>query len=49
MIELWLFELERYCSGMRVIVVCHGDIMKAIRLRLERYSAVTPYMQPLIH
>jgi len=35
-IELWLFELERYCSGMRVIVVCHGDIMKAIRLRLER-------------
>jgi len=34
-IELWLFELERYCSGFRVLVVCHGDIMKSIRLRLE--------------
>lgn len=35
-IDLWLIELERYCSGMRVIVVCHGDIMKAMRLRIER-------------
>jgi len=35
-IELWLDELSRSCSGFRVVVVCHGDIMKAIRLRLER-------------
>jgi len=34
-IELWLLELQRYCSGFRVIVVCHGDIMKSIRLRLD--------------
>jgi len=35
-IELWLEELNKYCSGLRVLVVCHGDIMKAMRLRIER-------------
>lgn len=35
-IEIWLSELQRTCSGFKVLVVCHGNILKAIRIRLER-------------
>jgi len=35
-VELFLSELRRTASGLRVLVVGHGNIIKAIRIRLER-------------
>jgi len=37
-VENFLSTLKASCSGFRVIVVCHGNIMKAIRIRIERMS-----------
>eukprot|EP01128_Nolandella_sp_AFSM9_P010030 TRINITY_DN678_c0_g1_i1.p1 TRINITY_DN678_c0_g1~~TRINITY_DN678_c0_g1_i1.p1 ORF type:complete len:296 (+),score=56.04 TRINITY_DN678_c0_g1_i1:46-888(+) len=37
-IEKWLQNLRETASGFRVIVVAHGNIMKAIRLRLEKMT-----------
>eukprot|EP01103_Thecamoeba_quadrilineata_P010007 TRINITY_DN2057_c0_g4_i2.p1 TRINITY_DN2057_c0_g4~~TRINITY_DN2057_c0_g4_i2.p1 ORF type:complete len:213 (-),score=22.11 TRINITY_DN2057_c0_g4_i2:45-683(-) len=31
-----LSQLRDQCSGFRVILVCHGDIMTAFRIRMER-------------
>lgn len=33
-----LNTLHRECSDMRVIIVCHGEVMWAFRVRLERMS-----------
>jgi NAD+ kinase len=30
--------MHRECEGKRVIVVCHGEVMWAFRMRLERLS-----------
>lgn len=35
-VERWLHELHRTCSGLRVLAVCHGNILKSIFVRLER-------------
>jgi len=37
-VEKFLSTLKASCSGYRVIVVCHGNILKAIRIRVERMS-----------
>lgn len=37
-VEKFLSTLKASCSGFRVLVVCHGNIMKAIRIRIERMS-----------
>jgi len=34
-IDRFLHILEEECSGLRVLVVCHGNIMEGFRLRLE--------------
>ena len=34
-IDRFLQVLEEECSGLRVLVVCHGNIMEGFRLRLE--------------
>jgi len=34
--EQWLNQLRQACSGFKVIAVCHGNILKAIRIRLEK-------------
>jgi broad specificity phosphatase PhoE len=31
-----LQTLHRECSGMRVVIVCHGEVMRAFRVLLER-------------
>ncbi|MDP3996104.1 MAG: phosphoglycerate mutase family protein [bacterium] len=33
-----LFTLHRECSDMRVIIVCHGEVMRAFRVLIERMS-----------
>lgn len=33
-----LHTLHRECEGKRVIIVCHGEVMWAFRMRLERMS-----------
>jgi len=33
-----LHTLHRECEGKRVIIVCHGEVMWAFRVRLERMS-----------
>lgn len=35
-----LNTLHRECSDKRVIIVCHGDVIRAIRIRLERLSQI---------
>jgi len=35
-VEIWLSEIQKICSGFKVLAVCHGNILKAIRIRLER-------------
>jgi NAD+ kinase len=37
-IDRVLDTMHRKCSGKRVIVVCHGEVMWAFRVRLERIS-----------
>jgi len=37
-VERWLHELRTSCSGFRVIAVCHGNILKALRIRLEKLT-----------
>ncbi len=37
-IDRVLHTLHRECGQMRVIVVCHGEVMKAFRVRLERMT-----------
>lgn len=37
-IDRVLDTFHRECSDMRVIVVCHGEVMRAIQIRLERLS-----------
>jgi len=34
-VDVWLDNLRKSCSGQTVIAVCHGNILKAIRIRLE--------------
>ncbi len=33
-----LLTLHRECSDMRVVIVCHGEVMRAFRVLLERMS-----------
>lgn len=33
-----LHTLHRECSDMRVLIVCHGEVMRAFQVRLERMS-----------
>lgn len=33
-----LETLHRECSDKRVIIVCHGEVMRAMRMRIERMS-----------
>lgn len=40
-IDRVLDTLHRECSNTRVIIVCHGEVMWAFRLRLERMSQET--------
>jgi len=35
-VERWLSDLKRTSSGMRVLCVCHGNILKALRIRIEK-------------
>ncbi|MEQ1561411.1 MAG: phosphoglycerate mutase family protein [Nitrospira sp.] len=35
-----LHTLHRECSDKRVIIVCHGEVMRAFQVRLERLSQV---------
>lgn len=37
-VDRFLDSLSKHCSGMRVLVVCHGNIMRAFRVRLERMT-----------
>lgn len=37
-VDRFLFTLHRECSDKRVIVVCHGEVMWAFRVRIERMS-----------
>jgi len=37
-IERVLDIMRQSCSGLRVAIVCHGNIMKAFRVRMERMS-----------
>jgi len=39
-VEKFLTTLRSSCSGFRVLVVCHGNIMVGFRVRLERMSQV---------
>jgi len=34
-VDAWLDNLRKSCSGQKVIAVCHGNILKAIRIRIE--------------
>jgi broad specificity phosphatase PhoE len=34
-VDVWLENLRKSCSGQRVLAVCHGNILKALRIRLE--------------
>src|SRR5690606_26135830 len=33
-----LSALHRECQGKRVVIVCHGEVMEAFRMELERLS-----------
>ncbi|PIQ91371.1 MAG: hypothetical protein COV70_04005 [Parcubacteria group bacterium CG11_big_fil_rev_8_21_14_0_20_39_22] len=33
-----LFTLHRECSEMKVVIVCHGEVMRAFRVLIERMS-----------
>jgi len=35
-VESWLNNLRKSCSGTRVVCVCHGNIMKAVQIRIEK-------------
>lgn len=35
-----LHTLHRECSDKRVVIVCHGEVMRAFQIRLERMSQV---------
>ena len=37
-VERFLDQLEKSCSGLRVIVVCHGNIMEGFRILLEKLT-----------
>jgi len=37
-VDVWLNELQKTCSGLRVLAVCHGNILKALIIRLERLN-----------
>ena len=39
-IDRFLDSLQRNSSGLRVLVVCHGNMMKGFRVRLERMTQV---------
>jgi NAD+ kinase len=40
-LRVLLDTLHRECSEMRVIVVCHGEVMSALRFMIERMSVAT--------
>lgn len=40
-LRILLDTLHRECSDMRVIVVCHGEVMWALRFMIERMSVAT--------
>ena len=42
-VEKVLDILRRTCAGLRVAIVCHGNIMKAFRVRMERMSQAQYY------
>eukprot|EP01121_Diplochlamys_sp_Union-15-3_P022231 TRINITY_DN9398_c0_g1_i1.p1 TRINITY_DN9398_c0_g1~~TRINITY_DN9398_c0_g1_i1.p1 ORF type:complete len:304 (+),score=48.42 TRINITY_DN9398_c0_g1_i1:34-945(+) len=35
-VERWLDELKASCNGLRVVAVCHGNIITAIRILIEK-------------
>jgi len=35
-IDRWLSDLRQSCTGLKVLAVCHGNILTAIRIKLER-------------
>ena len=37
-VDRMLNTLHRECTDKRVIIVCHGDVIRAVRIRLERLS-----------
>jgi len=37
-VERWLGEIKRDCNGFSIITVCHGNILKSLRIRLERMT-----------
>jgi len=37
-VERWLHDLRVNCSGFRVIAVCHGNILKSLRIRIEKMN-----------
>lgn len=39
-VDRLLYILHRECGDKRVIIVCHGEVMWAFRVRLERMSQV---------
>mmetsp|Transcript_15386 Transcript_15386/g.17127 ORF Transcript_15386/g.17127 Transcript_15386/m.17127 type:complete len:316 (-) Transcript_15386:24-971(-) len=39
-VDRFLAQLRESCSGFRVITVCHGNILKAMRIRIERMKQV---------
>lgn len=38
-----------HTTGQKIIAVCHGNIMTALRVRLERYLSLPPFLPPLLH
>eukprot|EP01120_Amphizonella_sp_Union-15-10_P013535 TRINITY_DN6285_c0_g5_i1.p1 TRINITY_DN6285_c0_g5~~TRINITY_DN6285_c0_g5_i1.p1 ORF type:complete len:297 (-),score=53.33 TRINITY_DN6285_c0_g5_i1:115-1005(-) len=34
-VDRWLSDLRGSCTGLRIIAVCHGNILTAVRIRLE--------------
>jgi len=35
-VDIWLDALHKSCAGFRVLAVVHGNILKAMRIRLEK-------------
>jgi len=35
-VDRWLSDLRASCTGLKIIAVCHGNILTAIRIRIEK-------------
>ena len=37
-VDRFLQSITQQCAGLKVVVVCHGNIIGGFRFRIERYS-----------